>query len=189
MLLVSGRRNLLVVAVLLVCGFLGVLVSCPAVASAEALCTDSWLGGSEATWSTASSWSAGHVPSSTDVACIGAGKSVGISSGSNQVGVVQGLGAVAITGGSLEVVNALEPSSIATLSVLGGVLTGAAEVDVTGSFLGGSNGSISGSGALVIAPGATGAISTNSDLLLGGTLINNGSFTIAAQMGIGGEEG
>jgi RHS repeat-associated protein len=166
-----------------------ILALVPGSARAEALCTDSWLGASEATWSTASSWSAGHVPTSTDVACIGAGKTVGIASGSDQAGVVQGLGAVAITGGSLEVANALEPSSIATLSVLGGTLTGAAEVDVTGSFLGGSNGSYVGSGTLVIAPGATGAVLGGSAFFVYGTLINNGSLTVGVNMGIAGGEG
>jgi adhesin HecA-like repeat protein len=54
------------------------------------------------------------VPTSTDVACIGSGKAVKVTEGTNQTGVVQGEGTLSITGGSLEVANVLEASSIKT---------------------------------------------------------------------------
>jgi hypothetical protein len=72
------------VAVVLV----GVLVL-PAGASAEPLCTGTWTGPGEGEWTTAADWSAG-VPVSTSVACVGAGKTVRVTGGSDETGVVQG---------------------------------------------------------------------------------------------------
>ncbi len=174
---------------------LGVLmvfaIACfPASASAS-LCTDSWVGGSEGLWETALSWSAKHVPTSSDVACIGAGKTVLVSSLANQVGVLQGEGAVVVTG-TIEVINVLEPSSIAALTVTSsGVMGGGAEVDVTSSFTGGGFGTLAGSGSTVIEPGATGTISTTEGegfFLSERTLRNAGTFTVGVESGLGGQE-
>jgi hypothetical protein len=74
----------------------------PAVASA-AECTDTWTGPAEGTWQTAANWSAGHVPTSFDVACIGSGKTAKVTAGTNPVGVVQGEGTVLLSGATLEV--------------------------------------------------------------------------------------
>ena len=63
----------------------------------------SWTGPAEGSWTTAEDWSTGIVPTSTDVACIGAGKTVDVTVGTNQTGVVQGEGTLVISGGSLEV--------------------------------------------------------------------------------------
>jgi RHS repeat-associated protein len=160
-------------------------------ASAESLCTDTWSGPTEGVWQTAANWSASHVPTSSDVACIGAGKTAQVTGGTNQAGVVQGEGTLAISGGSLEVANALEPSSLARLSVLGGALTGAAEVDVTTSFTGGSFGTMAGPGSTVIGAAASGSLvgTTSWALLLseGRTLRNAGSLTIGKGSGILGQ--
>src|ERR1700686_1769981 len=119
-----------VVGVLAVVGF-GLV---PAGASAESLCTDSWTGPAEGEWGEAARWSALHFPTSSDVACIGAGKTVKVLSGAGVAAVVQGAGSLVVQGRfvSLEVTSALEPSAIANLSIEEeGVVTGGAEVQVT----------------------------------------------------------
>ncbi len=153
-------------------------------ASAESLCTDTWTGPSEGSWTTAEDWSTGAVPTSTSVACIGSGKTVTVTEGANQTGVAQGEGTIAISGGSLEVANALEASSIKGLSMSGGALTGSGAVDVTGTLVG-LQGKLEGSD-VVVESGATGTI-TNV-LRLYGMLTNDGAFTIGARDGLGGEE-
>lgn len=82
----SGRLLTLFVLSSLVM-VVGVLV--PSVASA-AECTDTWVGPAEGPWTTAADWSAKHVPTKSDVACIESGSSVAIFSGSQVVGAVQG---------------------------------------------------------------------------------------------------
>src|ERR1700722_5766338 len=124
--LAMGRlwRSVGLLTVLLV----GVLALVPAGASAEPLCTDTWTGPAEGQWEEESDWSTGKTPTSTSVACIGVGKTVKVSFLGPQAGVVQGEGTVVISGGALEVANALEPSAIAHLSVVGGKLIGSAEI-------------------------------------------------------------
>jgi RHS repeat-associated protein len=181
----GGLVLLALLAVVLACG-----VS-PGVAAAESLCTDTWVGPAEGSWSTAADWSLGTVPTSTDVACIGSGKTVKIAEGADQTGVVQGAGAVAVTGGSLEVANGLEPSAIATLSVIGGGLIGAGEVDITSSFSAGgfSGAHMEGTGKTVIEPLASGTVNAGPDFTLSKrTLVNEGSLAIGEQAGIIGKE-
>jgi RHS repeat-associated protein len=159
----------------------GTLALLPAGASAEPVCTDTWSGPSEGTWQTATNWSTGKVPTSTDVACIGAGKTVKVTEGTGQAGVVQGEGALVISG-SLEVASALEASKIKSLTVEGesAVLTGPATVSVSGSFLLDS-GTMSGSGKTVILPGATGSFGATGThkQLVERTLVNEGTTTFA----------
>ena len=175
---------------LLIVLLVAVMVLAPAGASAEPLCTDTWTGPAEGTWQTAANWSTGKVPSSTDVACIEAGKTVKVTEGANQTGVVQGEGTLVISGGSLEVTNALEASSIHSLTQSGGTLKGSGEVDVTGSFSGGNSGYLEGAGSTVIKPGASGSIVNESFLYLAKrTLVNEGSLTIPLKAGIVGKEG
>jgi RHS repeat-associated protein len=127
----------------------------PAGAAAESLCTDTWTGPGEGSWRTAANWSGGHVPTSTDAACIGAGKTVNVTEGGNETGVVQGAGTLVISGGSLSVTNALEPSGIHALTLEGGTLTGPGTVDVSSSLVWGS-GTMSGSGSTVVQSAASG---------------------------------
>jgi hypothetical protein len=123
-------RRVGLLAVLLV----GALALVPAGASAEPLCTDSWTGPGEGEWTTAEDWSTGKVPTSASVACVGSGKTVKVASGANQTGVVQGTGTLVISGGSLEIANALEASSMTDFSLFGGSLTGAGSLGVSGYF-------------------------------------------------------
>jgi RHS repeat-associated protein len=147
----------------------------PAGAAAEPVCTDTWTGPAEGPWTTAEDWSTGIVPTSTDVACIGTGKTVKVTEGANHTGVVQGEGALVISGGSLEVANALEASKIKALTV-GGTLTGAGTVDVSSSFTWAS-GTMSGTGSTVVMSGASGVIEYG-DVLEGRSLVNEGTTTL-----------
>jgi RHS repeat-associated protein len=157
------------------------------VASAESLCTDSWSGPAEGSWRTAGNWSTGKVPGSSDVACVGSGKTVDVTEGSNQAAVVQGAGAIAVSGGSLEVTGGLggEPSSIASFSLSGGTLSGSATLNVSASFSWSGFGStMSGTGATVLKAGATGSIAfaaSSQGSLNGRTLTNEGTLTFSEQ--------
>jgi RHS repeat-associated protein len=163
-------------------GLLFAALMTPVVASAEPLCTDTWVGGMEGSWQTAAGWSTGKVPASSDVACIGAGNTVKVTEGIDQAGVVQGEGGLRVSGGTLEVSNVLEASKIKTLKVTGGTLTGGALLTVTASFVWEGTSTISGTGSLVLAAGVTvGEInafnsSSESMTLDGRTLVNEGKL-------------
>ena len=151
----------------------------PSTGSAESLCTDTWTGAAEGSWRTASNWSAAHVPTSTDVACIGVGKTVNVTEGSNVAGVTQGEGTLAISGGSLEVSNALEPSNLHGLTLTGGTLTGAATVNVSSSFTWtevSAESTMSGTGSTVVRSGVAGTLGNSR--LVGRKLVNEGTLTL-----------
>ncbi len=154
------------------------LVLMPASASAESLCTDTWVGPAAGSWVTASDWSAG-VPTSSSVACIGSGDTVTVSEGAQQTEVLQGAGALVLSGGSIELVNAFEASSIASLSLSGGTLTGAGKLEVSTS-LSWTAGTMSGSGSTVLKSGSEGTInpgSSSSVFLAERDLVNHGMLT------------
>ena len=67
---------------------LAVLCGRAGVAWAEPFCTDSWVGASEGAWETGSNWSSGSAPKSSDVACIGSGKTAVVSERYATAGVV-----------------------------------------------------------------------------------------------------
>jgi hypothetical protein len=96
-----------------------------------------------------------------------------------------------LSGGSLELTNALEASSIASFSVVGGVLKGSGEVDVTSSFSGGGNGTLAGTGSTVIESGATGTVNGSTmnleERALCNTVVVGGTAGISA--GVGAEVG
>ncbi|HEV3319323.1 MAG TPA: DUF6531 domain-containing protein [Solirubrobacteraceae bacterium] len=155
----TARRRALAAARLLGC-LAALLLATMALASANAwaepLCTDAWTGPGEGTWQTAADWSAEHVPASTDVACIGTGKTVKVTEGARQAGVVQGEGALVISGGSLELTNSLleEASRVHSLTLEGGALTGAATLNVSSAFSW-TGGTMSGTGSTVLESGVT----------------------------------
>ncbi|HWX45200.1 MAG TPA: RHS repeat-associated core domain-containing protein [Solirubrobacteraceae bacterium] len=155
----------------------------PADASAEPLCTDTWTGPGEGEWQTAGNWSTGKVPSSSDVACIGSGTTVTLSGGSGQASVLVDKGTLVISGGSLELSNALELSSVNGLRMSGGKLKGAATLDVANSLSWTKEGTMSGSGSTVIKPGASASIELSSGFELARltkrSLVNEGTLTLA----------
>lgn len=110
------------------------------------------------------------------MACIGTGKTVTVSEGTRQSGVVEGDGTLLLTGGSLEVTNALEVSRLGSLTVQNATLTGAGTVDVSGSFIS-AQGTMAGSGSTVILPGATGTFQAGNQLITR-SFVNEGTTTL-----------
>jgi RHS repeat-associated protein len=152
----------------------------PAVAAAEPVCTDTWTGPAEGKWAEGSHWSLGHVPSASDVACVGSGKTVEVIEAPTAVaGVLSGEGTVVLHEGTLEVKSALEASNIKALKIkFAGVLKGAATLDVTGTLTW-EAGEMAGSGSTILKSGATGTISGNTHLETR-SLVNEGTLTIAS---------
>jgi RHS repeat-associated protein len=178
----------------LLTGLLFVLVaSVPAGALAEPLCTDAWTGPTEGNWQTASDWSTGKVPGSADVACVEAGRTVAVTAGTNQAGVLLDKGALVISGGSLELANAFETSSAASLTLQSATLTGAGTLNVTNSLTWLSEGTMSGAGKTVLGSGASGRIEgeagAGNPLLTERTLVNEGVLTLGGPVGAVTSEG
>ena len=158
---------------------LALAVALPSVASA-AECTNTWTGPAESSWTTAGNWSAGHVPNESDVACIGSGKTVNITSGTQKVSVVQGEGALKIKKSTLELLSGSESSQIKTLTMeFEAVLTGAGTLKVTGSLSWTTESTMSGSGKTILQSGATGSITTGGGKArLKRAFVNEGSLSI-----------
>lgn len=167
--------------VLLLVG-LAVLDLGSASASAEPFCTDTWSGGSSGAWQTASNWSAGHAPGSADVACIGSGVTVSIGEGAQQAGVLSDSGSLVIAGGSLTLNSTLEPSVVKALTISGGTLTGAATLDISGSFVSDYESTMSGSGSTILLAGSTGDFEAGigTRYLSERSLINKGTLKLLA---------
>ena len=179
----SGQlgRVLLWGCVLAATGVLATLVMGASAAVAEPFCTDSWESSSGA-WNEASRWSAKHVPTSTEVACIGAGKTVIVSEEGAKAGAVEVEGALRVVGGSLELASALEVSSVASLTLKKGTLSGVGSVDVTASLAWEEGGTMSGSAKTTVAKGASASITEEAGCpqahLVERTLVNEGTATL-----------
>src|ERR1700735_3644247 len=130
------------------------LVGCPAVAAAEPACTDTWTGGAgNGLWQSAGNWSTASVPSSSDVACIGSGTTVQVTTSSDHAGVLEDSGSLTISGGSLELTSSSTASSVASLSMQGGALTGAGSLHVSSSLSWTKAVTMSGTGSTVLQSG------------------------------------
>ncbi len=180
----GGQRRassrLLSCAAVLTVASVAILLFASSASAAE--CTTTWVGPTEGTWQTAGNWSTAKVPSSSDVACIGAGKTAKVyKTGSHQVDVVQGEGTLLLREGSLEVLNTKEPSVIKDLIVeYNTVLKGPATIVATNTFSWTHESTMEGAGATVVASGAAGSITTGGGWarLNERTLVNEGSFSI-----------
>jgi RHS repeat-associated protein len=135
------------------CLLVGAL-SVPAAAQA-AECTDTWTPTS-GEWQAAENWSAEHVPTSADVACIPKEKTAQVVSGTQSVEILQGEGRLTILAGSLALLGT-EQSHIQKLHLSGGALKGPAELLVTES-LDADGGSMEGAGNTVIGAEASGHV-------------------------------
>jgi len=157
-----------------------VLIALPASTAADPSCTDTWTGAAgDGLWQTAENWSTSAVPDSSDVVCIGSGVTVHVTGGTNQASELQDEGTLEISGGSLELASSTEASSVESLTVDGGTITGAGELDVPGS-LSWTGGSMTGSGKTVVGSGATGSIDPgvgNAVALTERELVNEGTLT------------
>lgn len=111
---------------------------------------------------------------------MGSGKLVRVSEAGEQAGVVSVKGTLAISGGSLEVSNGLEASTVASLTINGGELTGVATIDISGSlYWSGRYGQMSGLGKTVVESGASATLKENVMTLKGGrTLVNEGTTSL-----------
>lgn len=149
----------------------------PPIATA-AECTDTWTGPAEGLWHNSTNWSGGTAPTSSDVACIGSGKTVEIAAGVREAAVVQGSGQLKIKG-TLSIESETEPSTIGVLSMeSGGEVTGPARLEISESLYWFAGSTMSGSGATVLLPGATATLATISESmqLIGRDLINEGAL-------------
>ncbi len=171
-------------------GLVGVaMLALPTLASA-ATCGNSWKGGAEGNWETPADWSLGTVPTSSEVVCVGSGKTVVITGGSQTAGVLVDEGTLSMSGGSLELADAGEASSAANLTVEGASIIGAGELTVSSSFTGGNRGAFKGTETVVLQSGVTGTVSGCGGpcfFLEGTTLKNAGTFTVAEGSGFQGE--
>ena len=155
-------------------------------------CTDSWTGPSEGSWQTPANWSADVVPGPFDVTCIESGNIVQMTDGTNQTGVLLDEGALDMSGGSLELANALEPSSVSTLTLENTILTGPGTLAVTASLSWQREATMSGSGKTVLDPGASASLLTVGDAACAGakiaerTLVNEGTINLGNTSSTGG---
>ncbi len=140
-------------------------------------CTSTWEGPTEGEWTTASNWKGG-LPGTGSVVCIASGKSVKLSSGTQQIKSLLDQGTIKITGGSLELLSTAEVSEASTIALSGGqlalasesltsvgtltlehaTLTGAGEITVDNSLTWGAGGIMSGKGLTVLPFNATGKL-------------------------------
>jgi len=150
----------------------------------ESACNDTWVGSSEGSWQEGANWSAGSAPGAGAIACIGAETTVRVSEAGAHAGILEDAGALVISGGSLELTNASEASTLAALTLSGSnsALTGAGSVYVSGGFDWGPDAIMSGSGSTIVESGVSGTIEAGSGCepmtLSGGrTLVNEGTLT------------
>jgi len=101
-------------------------------------------------------------------------------------------GSLVIRGGTFEVVSGSEASSVASLVLEGGTLTGAATVDVTGSLTWEHGASMAGAGKTVLRTGASGSVlptepgsGCGEALLTGRTFVNEGTIVSGSGIGVG----
>jgi hypothetical protein len=159
------------------------IVGLPAGAAAEPTCTDTWTGGAgDGLWQSVGNWSTASVPGASDVACIGSGTTVQVTTGSDHAGVLEDSGSLTISGGSLELVSSSTPSSVVSLSMQGGALTGVGSLHVSGSLSWTKAATMSGTGSTVLQSGASGTIELvagEKAVLEGRALVNEGTLTFA----------
>ena len=126
--------------------------------SATSKCTDVWIGAATGgLWQEAEAWSAETEPDSSDVACIPTGKTVGIESGKESAGVLQGRGTIWMTGGTLTLSSESHASNIGSLEMEGGIIDGPASLHVV-SGLDVSDGTFEGSGQTYLGVDASGSV-------------------------------
>lgn len=164
---------------------MAVATALPANAAAEPpSCTDTWTGAAgDGLWQSAGNWSTSGVPGAGDVACVGSGVTVQVTAGTNQVSVLEDQGSLAISGGSLELMDASTASIVEALTMQGGTLTGAGALDVSASFSWTGGATMSGSGSTVLEPGVSGEIEAPAGdpaVVDGRLFVNEGTLTFSS---------
>ena len=145
-------------------------------------CTITWTGAVSTDWANAGNWNPSRVPAPSDSVCLpgtASDPAVDYSSGTSSVAEVTASRPLTISGGELDITDAAHPSTIAGLTMLGGVLGGAGDVTVTGSWTW-SGGRLTGTGTTTIPSGVTVTVTSTgacATLVDGGrTLVNNGQL-------------
>jgi hypothetical protein len=156
------------------------LAGLPAFASA-AECTDTWTGPAEGSWGTASSWSAGHAPGESDVACIGSGKTVNMTAaGTNTVQGVQGAGKLFLRESTLNLLGTGETWQLGSLTMsYQGILTGPATLEVTSALRWESEATMSGTGKTVLGSSSVSTIgnANSAFTITGRSVVNKGTVS------------
>ncbi|MGH2832844.1 MAG: hypothetical protein ACRDK2_08715, partial [Solirubrobacteraceae bacterium] len=160
------------------------------VASSGGACTVTWTGPATGNWQTAVDWSTGTVPGSSDIACVGPGASVEVSTGTNQIHVLRDEGSLVLSGGSLELGSSSEVSEVGKLSLAGGTLGLEGELVVSSTMtVTGNPVTVSGTGKLILHTGTSTTIGSGSCsahlALTGVALVNQGTLTFGASPGVG----
>ena len=137
-------------------------------------CTVKWYGSAGTpNWHDAANWNTGALPGDSDVVCVEDGYYVVHSVGATIVANLQVAGNLTLVGGSLAAYGA---SNVFELDVAGGTLFAGGELTVTHD-LAWTGGTIGGQGALIVAPGAKGAMFDPGTKTLTGLLRNDGDLT------------
>ena len=119
---------------------------------AQPACTITWVGGTGSSWQTPANWNPARLPADDHV-CLG-GATVIYGSTTTSILTVTGTGTLSITGGTLNVTDEAEASSLFDLSLAGGTLGGAGDLAVNHTFSW-TGGTMSGIGTTTIAAPAT----------------------------------
>ncbi|HWN73149.1 MAG TPA: hypothetical protein VNN15_05010, partial [Solirubrobacterales bacterium] len=152
-------------------------------AAVAAECTDTWTGPTEGSWSTASNWSAGHVPGESDVACIGSGKTAKLTAaGLNIVQGVEGAGTVYLRESTLKIEGTAETWQLGALRMAYGAnLTGPGSLEVQSTLVWEDESTMSGNGKTILGAGSSSTLTSFYPILTHRTLVNNGTLTLEEQ--------
>ena len=123
-----------VIIALAVCGAIAALLVVVSAAAALPSCTDTYNSAdSGGDWSTAANWSTGVVPTSSTIACWGAGVTVAVTTGAS-ADSIQG-GALSINGGTLDLTNSSDDSTVGNVTLAASsTLEGPSPLTINGSF-------------------------------------------------------
>jgi hypothetical protein len=150
-------------------------------------CTDTWIGSGPGSWEAAENWSAEHVPTASDVACVPGEKVAEVSTGAYEVAILQGEGELHIASGSLAI-HGSEPSNIGTLRLSGGSLRGSAQLSVTETLVA-DGGSTESEGETVIGTEAEGRVEPVAGEGPGLRVAQKSSLVVKGSLEVAGAEG
>ncbi len=144
-------------------------------------CGDSWIPSGADAWETASNWSTGAAPTSSQTVCLRSGSAPTVNS-TDSADSIQGAGAtLTINSGELDLTNTSASSEIGTTNVGGGTLNDSGSLTVDND-LEWTGGTITGSGTIALATTAASTITPTtmyaSPELDGITITNNGTLSV-----------
>jgi hypothetical protein len=94
-------------------------------------CTDTWVAAQSDWWDIPANWSAGRIPTSTDIACAAAGSIAKVEEGEYHVGALRWRGTLEPRSGKLYLGSQYGASSVADLDFVGGTLYGPGSLVIT----------------------------------------------------------